>query len=1769
MPIKKKEGFLEVGLAFDRSSLVTNTQETKLQNKTNVNKVENNVNKLDSELENDETTSSENALDFSTCKITVKGVRFANNVSVKSFKRMEPPRAVARTKEYSEKLVLRKKIEKKNSTIETKETPNVDLELEDVENDNSDKEKPSIYTLNNVYIKNNAIEFINKWAPGKIPYINIKIGESNEDSVHCEAMCDSGASHTYISFNILEQVTNYTKYVTGVKNISIGLGKGTLEAKNASFAMIPLRMVDSNGKTHVIRKKVIALKELSENMFIGSDFLYDKKRVDNMTTEGIRLNIGAENEEKPLIPYLWRKTQTSINLLLEEELVLAPREMRKVTAISEIRPKHKGIFMVHDTVIPNSNLEASEVAAEAARASAEHNELLEVQMAIVDKSENDHYEVLVYNHSDEYPLRFDEGYAIALLTQGFDRHGFHTVDLKEVELEDGSIELDYENMKLNRIALDDDLNINKAEKVVEPNADNLDHTLGVSLEEIKANVAKQVKERAIRDAKEKLDNVTNITEEERKQLLEQFKQNGYVELPASAVINDSGHVTEFQNLDDNQKTEEEILSEIKVGHLNEKDRKKVLDLCKEYIYIFTKSEMDIEINTLGVEADCVLKSTYDTNKTSNAKLRPYPAQTRQIIQDILDKMERNNLIADCDSYSPIVSQLLIQRKKGTLKPRIILDLRATNAACLKLPAQLPTTQEIFALFAGKQFVTALDVANFYFTIPMKPEKQSLFCFFDTRNKRKKLLVMPQGFRNASSYAAQLTGRLLEGLNDYHAAFVDDIWVATPSKPSYDEGVDFHIKQLRELFDRLAKAHLKIKPAKFEPMKDGIEILGYLYEAGRFSIPKHRILGIKQIPRPKTIKQAKSFLALVNYFRMFIFNFAFLTCPILELMKGNAKKLVWNEAAETAFKMIKQKVEESIQISAPDFSKEFKMSVDASLLAHGSILWQVDENDKPVYLGCTSKVFIASDRNQSAFFRELIALTSSLLHYNFYLEFAKEITVYTDALSILWLKAIRQGLGRLFRFAMILSTYELVIKHIPSNKQNWLPDILSRAVDVEKLAVDRSMTIKQADKLFELLTLPDGYTISKETLKMYLESNGLKDPYAKSPKKSKAKVEITPDSLKPLNMPKKKETLPVSTKYHPFYPEQQRQRDENKVDFKEPGKDSIRRKVDFAMKSMLMKKPKYIHCWLANAAVKHPWTLPPVDENCEGTWMEEKTPVEEKNVIPQLTAEEVFDDLHSCVLHNLGIRKAKESNHMYICEDIVECTLATIRVRNGYKAEAGDPKGDPEPESSENKKVGGEFENAFIDSFLLNNKIIGAGKITLEILREAQKKCAHVQHIARQDPLPKNYFYRANILLHQRKGIKGSERIVLPKNLMEPIIHHMHFSIYNLHMVPSKIYDILSKTYYAENLKQWIEETLPNCAFCILQLPNRGKHVKIGTVKLPEMPRQRWNLDLVFGFPHINGYNGIAVFVDAFSLYVIARPIRSKNADEILKIFKEDVYGDFDCMELFSDGEKAVSSQKFDDFCTDRGIVQHKTAASSPWQNAAAENTINLLKTQLRIYRQSTDRTWVDLLPDINRSLNDRKLRVGYTPSEIMFIGKLPKEDLLEEQVILGDFESYMDYMKAYGKKVRETHIARRKRKNESVRNTRNKARVEKEFEVGDIVYAKDVNIAQVVGKSTKATYKGPFEIIEIREREATCLLEDMETHRQRIVHLNYLRKSTNTPNLKSPAKSDVSKVLSNNQEIEQNERSLANDQESVEARPNLRRSARIEGKRTEQEISGS
>ena len=887
------------------------------------------------------------------------------------------------------------------------------------------------------------------WKAGKIPYVAVELGDykRTSDTLHeVEAMCDSGASHTYLSNDLFNLIPDKNRYIQNTEHITITLGKGLLRAKDAVIATIPLQLYDTDGKLHTRFKRVTVLKELENSMFLGSDFIYDTKVVKFNDPNGLHFN----TPDYPTIPFIWKHTTQTINLFATEDILLNPKEVRIITARCEKEPKYKGTYLIHDNEFDG---EAAIISAEhEARLNALGIPLISVCPSLAVKQEKNLYDVIIENTSENEFMSIEMNTPVALLTHDFSRQGFHT--LNKIEGKFGIVDLDpnVDYYEINAMTWDDedsgfDLRDtydpdNEVEHPLEPNAENLDHKVARTLEEIKAEAESKRRQKAIEQATAKINASEYWNQEEKQQQIEHFIRYGYIEYPASETIDKSVHMTEFHDNDEKVKTDDEIIKEIKVEHLDPTTRDKVLDLCKKYLAIFTRSEMDIGENRLGIVADCILKQSHDFEKPVNAKLRPFPFQIRETVQAILDKMERAGLVSSSNSYSPIVSQLLIQKKKGTMKPRVILDLRQVNAACLKLPAQLPSQQEVFSIFAGKTLVSTCDIANFFFTIPVRKDKRPLFCFFDTKNTRKQLNVLPQGFRNSSAYAAELTGRLLEGLDSFHTAFVDDIFIATPDLETPEKTVDFHIHQLELLFQRLIIANLKIKPAKFEPMKNNIEILGYLYDSGTFSIPEHRVNAIQKIPRPKTPKAIKSYLALVSYFRIFIRDYAKFCVPILDVLKKSNKKVLWTPEAQKAFLQIKEEVKQAIRVSAPRFDRDFLMSCDASLVAHGSVLWQLDDNEVAYYLGCTSKVFTQTERNTSSFYREIMCLVSALLHFSFYLEYADAIKIFTDALSILWLKAIRQGLGKLFRYALIMSTFELTICHIPRKKDRWIAELSS-------------------------------------------------------------------------------------------------------------------------------------------------------------------------------------------------------------------------------------------------------------------------------------------------------------------------------------------------------------------------------------------------------------------------------------------------------------------------------------------------------------------------------------------------------------------------------------------------------------------------------------------------------------------------------------------------------------------------------------------------------
>ena len=81
----------------------------------------------------------------------------------------------------------------------------------------------------------------------------------------------------------------------------------------------------------------------------------------------------------------------------------------------------------------------------------------------------------------------------------------------------------------------------------------------------------------------------------------------------------------------------------------------------------------------------------------------------------------------------------------------------------------------------------------------------------------------------------------------------------------------HIANLRQVFERLRKAKLKLSPKKCIQRK--VQYLGHVVSEEGISPDPGKIEAVKTWPRPATVTEIKSFLGLCSYSRRFVPVFA--------------------------------------------------------------------------------------------------------------------------------------------------------------------------------------------------------------------------------------------------------------------------------------------------------------------------------------------------------------------------------------------------------------------------------------------------------------------------------------------------------------------------------------------------------------------------------------------------------------------------------------------------------------------------------------------------------------------------------------------------------------------------------------------------------------------------------------------------------------------------------------------------------------------------------
>ncbi|GFS96916.1 hypothetical protein NPIL_447881 [Nephila pilipes] len=222
-----------------------------------------------------------------------------------------------------------------------------------------------------------------------------------------------------------------------------------------------------------------------------------------------------------------------------------------------------------------------------------------------------------------------------------------------------------------------------------------------------------------------------------------------------------------------------------------------------------------------------------------------------------------------------------------------------------------------------------------------------------------------------------------------------------------------------------------------PLNEMVALRGHLVtQQGTKPLPD-TVEPILNYPKPKTIKELQRFLGILNFFRRFLPNVAQHQIALSEFLKGTRKNdnrvIEWTTQAEQDFCTCKKLIADATLLSHPKPDAELILQVDASDFAIGGALFQIIDNE-PQPLSFFSRKLSQTEKNYSAYDRELLASYASIKHFIHMLE-ARDFKLFTDHKPLT--HAFKQRLDkcspRQTRQLDFISQFTTNICYLPENK----------------------------------------------------------------------------------------------------------------------------------------------------------------------------------------------------------------------------------------------------------------------------------------------------------------------------------------------------------------------------------------------------------------------------------------------------------------------------------------------------------------------------------------------------------------------------------------------------------------------------------------------------------------------------------------------------------------------------------------------------------------
>jgi hypothetical protein len=417
--------------------------------------------------------------------------------------------------------------------------------------------------------------------------------------------------------------------------------------------------------------------------------------------------------------------------------------------------------------------------------------------------------------------------------------------------------------------------------------------------------------------------------------------------------------------------------------------------------------------------------------------RRVPLRYAKAAKDVMSDLMKKKVITRVEEPTDWCSPAFFV-PKGNGKVRLVTDYTELNKFVKRPIHPFPSTRDILQAIPSEARVFAkMDAVHGYFQLGMDTESSYLTTFLVPEG-RFRYLRAPMGLNASSDEWCYHSDTIITGL-DWAMKIVDDIIIWAKNEEELME-------RLKIVLERCREKGVRISKKKFE-IGEEITFAGHVISGSKGIRPDdEKFEAIKNFPRPKNIKDLRSFMGLVQQLGAFIPDLAHMTSQLRPLMKKNNAWL-WLEHHENEFMKIKDLLTSTAMVKPFDVNKHTALLTDASRLhGIGFALLQFDHEGKISMIQCGSSSLNETQQRYATIELECMAIVYAVQKCAYYLQGTPEFEVWTDhrpLVGIFGKDLHTLDNPRLMRMRERLTGFNLKVKWV-EGKTHYIADALSRA-----------------------------------------------------------------------------------------------------------------------------------------------------------------------------------------------------------------------------------------------------------------------------------------------------------------------------------------------------------------------------------------------------------------------------------------------------------------------------------------------------------------------------------------------------------------------------------------------------------------------------------------------------------------------------------------------------------------------------------------------------